>query len=422
MGKNSLRILLYFMCAFLSSVLTVQADTEKLKFRDALEIAFDHNHRMVEARKSVDSARGDLITARTLQNPEAELEFGGFKKDASGERNAHLDSMEIKQPFDPIGVRFFKSKIASNQVKIQNETLRLTWADVYREVRDTYARIILNEKRLELADDHLKAMRQFFARVQQRYQSGQVLKNDFQRAKIELLQSEHEHLKARKALTADRARLNLALGRPMEIEFEIAEKLKEERLLSSIDQLKEIALANRPDIKIADLELDSKRKNAVKEQLSRLPSYAVGFRRIDEDYEDDYAIVVGISLPFWNLNQGEVKKAKAQRDAQTVRTQAIKNEAMLEVYEAFLDAELAQKQFELSKKSLEESSELFRLANLRYSEGKIDFLNYLDQIKTAAQAKINYYEGLFELSRSMSALEASINASLRQEEFFNEKF
>lgn len=421
MGKNCFKICVY-LCVFFGGAVSISADTERerLNFKEALEQAFDHNPSMVAARQAVESADGDLITVRTLQNPEAELEFGGFKKDANDERDVKLSSFEIKQPFDPIGVWFFKQKIASNQVKIGRETLRSTWSDVYQRVREVYSRVILNQKRQELAEDNLKVMRQFFARVQQRYQSGEALKNDFQRAKIEMLDAEHGFLLARKELASDRARLNLALGRPMETPFEVDEQLKEERLLLSIDQLKAMALANRPDIRIAGLELDSKNKNVVKEQLNRLPSYSVGFRRIDEDDEDDYAIVVGISLPLWNLNQGEVKKAKAEKAAQTVKSEAVKEEAMFAVYESYLEAELAQKQFEISRKSLDEANELFRLANLRYSEGKIDFLNYLDQVRTAAGAKVKYYEGLFELSRSMSALEASIYASLRQEEFFNE--
>lgn len=421
MGKNYLKIIIGSVFILFSCTFSVTAETkqERLNFKEALELAFDHNPQMVEARSAIEAARGDLLTARTLHNPEAELEFGN-KEDDNGKRDT--SSIEVKQPFDPIGVWFFKQKIASNQVRIQDQALRSAWASVYHHVRETYSKIILDQKRLELAEDNLNAMRQFFGRVQQRYQSGQVFKNDFQRAKIELLQTEHNYLAARKDLSTERARLNLALGRPMETEFELDEKLKEERLLTSIDQLKELALANRPDIKMADLELDSKKKNAAKEQLSRLPSYSVGFRRSDEEFEEEYAVVVGISLPIWNLNQGEVKKANALKAAQIVKTQAVKDAAMFNVYEAYLDAELAQKQFELSKKSLEESSELFRLANLRYSEGKIDFLNYLDQIKTATQAKVNYYEGLFHLSRTMSALEASIYASLRQEDFFNEKF
>lgn len=421
MGKNCLKICVC-LCVLIGGAVSISADTEreKLNFKEALEQAFDHNPAMVAARQAVASAEGDLITARTLQNPDAELEFGGFKKDANDERDVRLNSIEIKQPFDPIGVWFFKQKIASNQVKIGRETLRSTWSDVYQHVREVYSKVILNQKRLELAEDNLNAMRQFFGRVQERYQSGLVLKNDFQRAKIEMLNAEHGFLSVQKELASNRARLNLGLGRPMDTPFEVAEQLKEERLLWSIDQLKSLALANRPDVRIAGLELDSKNKNVVKAQLNRLPSYSVGFRRIDEDDEDDYAIVVGISLPLWNLNQGEIKKAKAEKAAQTVMSDAVKEEAMFQVYESYLEAELAQKQFELSKKSLDEANELFRLANLRYSEGKIDFLNYLDQVRTAAAAKVKYFEGLFELSRSMSALEASIYVSLRQEDFFNE--
>lgn len=420
--SRKIYILFYILVFLGGSQSMAEPMKEKLNFATSLELAFEHNPQMIEAGKAIESSKGDLLTARTLKNPEAELEFGGLKKNEDGEQNTNLDSIEIKQPFDPLGVGFLKSKIASNQVTIQSESLRSAWAAVYLQVRETYSKNILDIKELELAQDNLNAMRQFFGRVQQRYQSGQAFKNDFQRAKIELLQAEHAYLAAEKNLKTNQARLNLILGRPMETEFDIEEKLREEDLQVSIENLKSIALANRPDIKIANLEMDSKNKNLMKEQLNRLPSYFVGFKRINEAEKDDYAVLVGISLPFWNLNQGEVKKAKAEKKAQMVRSEAVKNEALFNVYEAYLDAELSQKQFELSKKSLEEANELLRLANLRYSEGKIDFLNYLDQIKTATQAKVNYYEGLFQLSRSISVLEASIYSSLRQEDFFNEKF
>ncbi|MGE0269389.1 MAG: TolC family protein [Candidatus Omnitrophota bacterium] len=388
--------------------------TGRLDFYQALKTAFDFNPQMIEARQSLEAARGDIVTARTFQNPEAELEFG--------EGDAQLDSIEIIQPFDPFGVRFFEKQIAVNQVKIQDETLRSVWASVYLRVREIYSKIMLDQKRLELTKDNLNSMRQFFGRVQERYQSGQVFKNDLQRAKIELLQAEHDFLSAGKDLKTDQARLNLVLGRPMDTVFEIEETFKEEQLLLSLDQLKSIALDNRPDIKTAELELDSSNKNIKKERLNRLPSYSLGFKRTEENSEEDYAVLVGISLPLWNFNHGEVKKARAGQEIQATRTAAVREQALFEVYENFLEAELARKQFELSKKTLEEASELLRLADLRYSEGKIDFLNYLDQVKTVKQTKVNYYEGLFHLSRSLSALEASVQASLRQEDFFNEKF
>ncbi|MCB9772223.1 MAG: TolC family protein [Candidatus Omnitrophica bacterium] len=427
MGKNFQR--LFICCAFLLTLSTVSfgssvpavIDHKRMNFREALEIAFEHNPQMIEARHSIKFAKGDLMTVRTFRNPEAELEFGGFKKDASGERDVNLDAVEIKQPFDPLGVWFLKGKIASGEVKIQEEQLRSVWMDIYLNVRQSYSEIILHKKEIELSSQNLEAMRQFFSRVQLRYNSGQALKNDFQRAKIELLKAENDFLSVQKKLQTGKARLNLMLGRPMETDFEVVEELKEEELSMTFEDIKDIGFMNRPDIKMADLELDVKRKNLVKEHLKRLPSYYLGFKRIDEEDKDDYAVLVGISIPIWNLNQGEVKKAKAQKEIQEQKVKALHNQASLEVYEAYLNADLHHKQLDIGKKSLEEADELLRLANLRYSEGKIDFLNYLDQIRTATQSKVNYYQALFNLSQSISELEVFLAQSLRQEDFLNEK-
>jgi len=391
---------------------------EKLSFRESLELAYKQNPLMVEGKKTLEGSQGGLITTRAFQNPEVELEIGGFKED----RDVNLDSIEIKQPFDPFGVHFLKSKIAQGEVKIQEENLRSIWMEVYLNVGQTYLKIILHKKQMELASQNLEAMRRFFSSVQLRYSSGQALKNDFQRAKIELLKAENDYLSAQNELQIGKARLNLILGRPMEDEFEIVEELKEENFTATLEDLKTVGVMNRPDIKMADLKLDITKKNLLKEHLNRLPAYYVGFKRINEEDRDDYAILVGVNVPLWNLNQGEVKKAKTQNDIQEQRVKTSRAEAAFEIYEAYLTAQLHHKQLDITKRSLDEADELLRLANLRYSEGKIDFLNYLDQVKAATQAKVDYYQALFNLTRSVSELEVFLAQSLRQEDLFDETY
>ena len=51
-------------------------------------------------------------------------------------------------------------------------------------------------------------------------------------------------------------------------------------------------------------------------------------------------------------NQGEVKKPRPKKEAQQVKVDAAKREVAFEVYEAYTEAELAEKQLSLSKKSL----------------------------------------------------------------------
>ena len=411
------RIIIAITAFLVSGIPKIARAEETLTLEKALSLAYENNPSMIEAAKAVDAAKGDLITARAFSNPEVEFEIGGLKKNELGERKTNLDSFEVRQGFDPPGVRGKKNKIARNEVLIQQEAVKAAWSQVYAETRGIYSQIILNKKELELTSENLSILRQFFSRVQQRFQSGQALKNDVQRAKIELLDAENSYLFAEKELKINKARLNLLLGRAMDNLFEIEEELKDEELRLDLQELTREAFSKSPAIKSEDLALNLKAANLTKEELSRLPSPFVGFQRTTEEYENDSSLVVGFSIPLWNLNQGEVKKAQAEKDAQTAKTQAAKRELAFSVFEAYLNAELTHRQLELLKKSLEEANELLSLANLRYSEGEIDFINFLDQVKTAAQTRIKYYQGLFSLNKAINELEKTVYVSVRKEEY-----
>lgn len=398
---------------FISS-LAIAAEDQILSIKEVLDVAYQDNPQMIEARKAIDFSKGDLINARSLANPEIEVEIGGFKKNEEGKRRTNLDTIALKQSFDPPGVYLLRRQMALNDVKIGEEALKSVWVDVYVKVLQAYWKIILDKKDLELADGNLKTLRQFFSNVQIRFQSGRALKNDLQRAKIELLKAENNYLVVDKTIKIDKGKLNLLLNRSMEDSFDIKEELKEEDLKFNLKELTDLAFSKRPDLKIEQLRLDSKNKALMKEELNRLPSFSVGVQKTDMEDDKDYSLLASVSIPFWNFNQGEIKKAKAEKETQKIRLDASRKKLSFEVYEAYLNAELAKQQMNLLKKSLEEANELIRLADLRYREGEIDFINYMDQVRASTETRVRYYEGLFNLNQSISELERSVNTSLQE--------
>ncbi|HLD30060.1 MAG TPA: TolC family protein, partial [bacterium] len=246
----------------------------------------------------------------------------------------------------------------------------------------------------------------------------EALKNDLQSAKIEVYRAENIHLSVEKELSTDKSKLNLLLGRELDLPFEVSGDLHEEDIELDIKEITSAALSNRPDLKAEELALELKTKAVALEELNRLPAPFLGFKRTTEEYENDSSVIVGINFPLWSMNQGEVQKALAQEKAQSVRLAALKKEIVFDVYEAYLNVELAKNQLDLLKQSMEEANELFRLADLRYSEGKLDFINYLDQVRTVNETRVSYYEGLFELSSAVNYMEKSVYASLREKEGF----
>src|SRR3989338_6977358 len=283
---------LIFINQFLIPPVRAEEITEILSLKEALSMAYDQNPQMIEARKTIQAAQGDLITTRALLNPELEAEIGGLKKNEESERKGHLETVSISQPFEPLGVRGLKTKIAKNEVRVTEETLKSVWSNIYSQVRSAYMKIILDKKELELARDNLATIRKLFSNVQIRFQSGQGLKNDLQRAKIELLKAENDYLIAEKEIKLDKGRLNLLLGRSLNVLFDIKEELKAEDLKLDLQKLTEMASSARPDLKIGKLMLDSKNKNLIKEELSRLPSFSFGFQKTNTDYDKDYSALI----------------------------------------------------------------------------------------------------------------------------------
>ncbi len=412
-GFSYVIIVLSCLIAVPQSVLS----EELLQLEHALELAYQQNPRMVQARHAIDGAKGEHLSAKSWRDPQFEAEIGGLKKNDAGSRDARVGSYSVNQSFDPPGVRYLNSRIAHNGVTIQEESLKEIWAKVYAEVRNAYAQLILQKKELELRESNLKSMRQFFSDVQVRYQGGQALKTQVHRANIEMLNAESEYFDTKHLLDVTKARINLLLGRDLHDAFEIKEELQEERLLVDMEHLTEIALANRPDIRMQQASLDSANKQVMRERLNLLPAYSLGFKVTDEDYENDYAALIKLSFPLWDLNRGDIKRAKAERESAKAELDILERQTAFEVHEAYEHLLLTVKQLDLFKQSFAEANEMFRLARLHYSEGEIGFLDYLDQLLASMDSRMRYYQGLFELNQRINALEQTVYSSLREDGF-----
>ncbi|MDP8249037.1 MAG: TolC family protein [Candidatus Tritonobacter lacicola] len=407
--------LLFF--GFLCGPVYAQVNSgESLSLQEALELAYQRNPRMIEARNAIVSARGKRITESTFADPEVEFEIGGLKKE-SGERDTGLKKFGVRQEFDSPGVLWMKSRIAKNDVFSEEEALKEVWSRIYSQVRDAYYTVLLEEKESEVAGDNLKVLRQFLDRVTVRFQSGEVLRNDLQRAKIEVLDGENSLLVAQKKLRTEKAALNLLIGQDIRVEYVLVESPRYEELKGSFEQLLDTAIHSRPDVKRAEIFLDSMEKSLTKEKLSVLPAPFVAFERSMEDYDDDYKILLGFSIPFWNWNIGKMKSSRADRETAESNLQALKRDVSYEVHNAFLDTQLANKQFSIAKKAITEANELLRLADLRYGEGKMSYLDYIDQVRTVMESRLRYHRSLFEFNRMVTKLEQVTYSSLRDEDY-----
>ena len=402
--------LIFFLTTF---ALSATAQEESLSLDQALRSAYFNHPKMMEAKKEISASKGRWIQAEALPDPEIALTIGGFKKNEEGVRDKNLDSVEIIQPLDPLGVRFLRGRIAWDQVNIAKAGLDLVWGEVRSQVIELYARIQAQEKSFEISRDNLNATRQFYTSASTRFQSGSALQSDAIRAKIEVSRTENDLLVSEKDLRISKGEMNLALGREIETEFILTDPLNYDALQYQYESLVEKALNDRADVRIEKKELSIRKKGFLSSILKGIfPSMGFGVERTREDFENDAAIVFQASYPLWNpFNFGEIKEAKAEKDKQKIRFEALKRQVSLEVYKAFLEAELADRQVKLQKKALEEANELLRQITLSYETAEIPFLVFLENIKTIKETRITYLNTLRGYKEKVAELERMIQAT-----------
>jgi len=386
-------------------------EEEALSLSEALRIAYTQNPEMIQVRREIDAAKGRRIQAEALPDPEVEFEIGGLKKE-DGHRKGNLDSFDIKQPLDPFGTRFLRASIAKDNIKIAKGDLNVVWARVREQALELYATILAEQKALEVARDNLSATRQFFTQVETRYQSGNALQSDVIRARIEVSRSENDLLISQKNLQVAKGQLNLVLGRPVETGFELTDTLTYEALQYEYQVIKQEAFARRADLLNEKIRIKAREKGFGSALLKTfLPKSSIGVERFTESFENDTAILVSFSYPLWGFNLGEVKEAKAEKEKQKVRYEALEREVGLEVYQGFLEAELADKQVQIQKKANDEANELLRQITLRYEEGSVAFLTYLENIKTIKETRLAYFNALKTYKEKVAELERVIQAT-----------
>jgi cobalt-zinc-cadmium efflux system outer membrane protein len=394
---------------------------ETLSLDQALRIAYVENPRMIEARKEISASQGRWIQAEALPEPELSIDVGGLKKhrkiagdeDSKEIRQGHLDAFSVKQPLDPLGTRFLRGRMAWDEVSIAKAGLDLLWGEVRAQVIELYARIQAQQKSFEIARDNLNATRQFYTSVDTRFQSGNALQSDVIRAKIEVSRAENDLLVNEKDLKVSKGEMNLALGKEIETVFTLTDPLNYESLKYQYESLIQQALKNRADLRIEKKQLSIRRKGLFSSILKGiLPSMAFGVERTTVDYENDTAIILEATYPLWNpFNFGAVKEAKAEKEKQKIRLDALKRQVGLEVYKTFLEAELADRQVNLQKKALEEANELLRRITLSYETGEIPFLVFLENIKTIKETRLAYFVALKDYKGKVAELEKVIQAT-----------
>jgi len=392
--------------------------TDILTLESATEQFLRRNLTLEAARFEVGVAEAERVAARLRPRPG--LTVSAENLQVSGPTSfsrLYEAGATITQSFELGNRGALRRGVADRTVAVAEA--RLT--DVLRrrlfDLKRTYFETILARTILELAWENRAAYGELVRFNTVRLEEGDIAAGELIKVRLERIKYETAVANADLALRQSKIELLELLG---ESSFEraatldLAGRLQLRTEAIDLTTLREAALANRTDIKVAEAEV-ARFESVFKLERSRAKGEItpfVGYKRVGIDN----TVLAGVTLPlpFGNRNQGGIARAEAEQRVAEALLRLVRNRALAEVESAYRAYETAREQVKAYEAGLlDQADESREITLAAYKEGAAELVTLIEAQRTRAEVRTNYYRALFDYQKALFQLELATGAEIK---------
>lgn len=307
--------------------------TDSISLAEIVVRSFENNGDLKIAKLEVEKAKARLQQARLRANPTFEVEqTSGRLVGSTGDSEL---SVGVSLPLDIYKQRKGRIDMSQVEITLREAEVAARQRELAGQIFVTYAEALAALRELQVLEELLELDTQTARVVQIRVNEGETAPLE-----LNLLQTEVERIRARRQLTEGRlqaaiSKLKFYAGVPFEDSLKLREDITTARFLkipTTIETGIAVALANRPEIHVAELEerLASAGLRLVRSQskpdITAYTRYTQGRSVVELPVgalpQRDRGLTFGVSIgiPVFNKNQGAKAEAEISiRQAQERR-------------------------------------------------------------------------------------------------------
>jgi cobalt-zinc-cadmium efflux system outer membrane protein len=208
------------------------------------------------------------------------------------------------------------------------------------------------------------------------------------------------------------------LAEPSMLAFTVPAKLAG----ASQESLVEKARANRPDLKIAGMQVERADAAIDLAKRNRYPDIALSLQYSQigtgQNALNPPAVTFGVSMPlplFYN-QKGEIRRAEADYGAQKILQQKADGQVVSDVVQGWANFEASKASVERMEKGglLESAKKARDITQIQFNSGQTTLLDYLDATRTYVGVNVEYVNDRLAYWTSVFQLEAAVGVELRK--------
>jgi len=287
-----------------------------------------------------------------------------------------------------------------------------TLSSLIPEITQDYLNILLSKENIVYAEDLLNTSEAQLEQGNKLYSAGSIARNALTILEAQTAKDKYNLVSAQSAYRQNILTLKQLLQLPWNYSMEVSvpDSVIATALVPSLDEVQNVALATRPEIKYAETGVDIAQTNLRLAKARLLPVASIGtslatgysnnqsvdyLKQLDNNFYQRAGLT--ITIPIFNnrIYKTQVEISKIEIDQATLSLQGAKTSISQEVEQAYINVLNAQAQYDAAIVQLKSSQESYRVVNEEFKYGGANLVNVLQQKDLYVQALEAYIQAKY---------------------------
>ncbi|TWW00773.1 TolC family protein [Chitinophaga pinensis] len=350
---------------------------------------------------NIDAAQADVITARLRPNPNLNnqtMQLVSSDHFAPGTRWSSNQNRQVwyqvTKPIQWPNQRRYKIETADKDVTLANNTYQEDVRNLSLNVGSSWINCWVLKKRLALLNESRTNLDTLVKINELRYKDQVISQTDLTRTKVLLSQYDLQLSVFTQDYQNELHTLQLLTGNTTPMEIDTSNEILTFVPSVTLDSLIAQTMDNRSDVILAKNTIDERSSNEKYQRALAVPQPELGVIYNPQNSVPYIGFYGSIDLPFFNRNQGEIKKAHIQQQQAQQELSATQRQAQTEVVTAYNTYQLQQKNIEKYSGILHQSQQILDNVKYAYLRGGTSIIDFLDAQRNWYDTRLLYYDSL----------------------------
>ncbi len=363
-------------------------------------------------------ARGGVLTAGGRPNPTLSAGTGYNVTTSSSEVTPWIPEVSLELPIEVAGKRGIRVAAARQRSEAARLNLFTAAWQVRSRVRDAFTGLFVARQSDSLLARQREIRTESLDILEARRAVGEASPTEVTQARVALAQSRVAALDATQAAVRARSALADAIGVPPTALDSVALDFSD---LAGVTvrvpdvEARRRAMLHRSDILASLAEYEATQKDLQLEVRKQYPDISLGPGYQLDQSDTKWTLLLGLSLPLLNRNQGPIAEAAARREEAASSFLALQSRVLGEVEGAVSAARGAAAQVQAADTLLEVLGQQEATAQSAYAVGEISRLDLLGLQAEAVATALARLDALSRAQTAVGALEDAMQTPLDME-------